>query len=123
MAILAAALLPLLALQGQFLRSTESLERAETMLAAETLALSHIKALNLDQAPEGRFSTPYGEISWQSTPAAGPATGRNLTGFPSRYVLTLYNVEVSIASPEDAPRKFVLQGLGWHPTKAVLDSF
>lgn len=122
MAILAAALLPLLALQGQFLRSAESLERAETALAAETLALSHIKALNLDQAPEGTLETPYGNISWKSTPAAGPATGRSKTGFPSRYVITLYNIEVNITPLQGPAQRFTLQGLGWHPTKAVLDT-
>jgi hypothetical protein len=122
MAILAAALLPLLALQGQFLRTAESLERAETILAAETLALNHIKALNLDQVPEGRFSTPYGEISWKSAPAAGPAAGRSQTGFPSRYVFTLYDIEVNINPPSGPARQFTLQGLGWHPTKAMLDT-
>lgn len=122
MAILAAALLPLLALQGQFVRTTQSLERVQTRLSAESIALAHIKALNLDQSPEGTLSTVYGPMTWTSTPAAGPHAGRDGAGFPSRFVITLYDVDIEIASQTGTFQKFSLQGLGWHPTKSILDT-
>lgn len=129
MAVLAAALLPLLALQGQFLRTTESMERAETRLAVQDMALAHIQALNLDQSPTGQFSTLYGEIRWASKPAAGPTMARGADGFPSRYVITLYDVNITVDPTSQQQGltlgqslQFKLQGLGWHPTKALLET-
>lgn len=123
MAILAAALLPLLALQTQFVRTTESLERAEIQLSAEAIALAHIKSLNLDQTPEGTIATPYGTLEWTSTPAQPPAAGRGAKGFPSRFVMTLYIVEVQFSSQTGQNQQFTLHGLGWHPTKPFLKTF
>jgi len=126
MAVLAAALIPLLALQGQFLRTTESLERVERRLAVQDLALAHVKTLNLDEYPDGQISTPYGALTWTSRPAAGPAPARGTGGFPARYTATLYAVDVTLSpGPEQSQKpieRFTLQALGWSPTASVLDS-
>ena len=130
MAILAAALIPLLALQGQFLRTAESLERVETRLSVQDLALAHIKTVNLDQSPDGQISTAYGELSWTSRPAAGPTMARGANGFPSRYTITLYNVDVTIKlvrSQSNWPNseqieRFTLQALGWRPKSSATGS-
>ena len=123
MAVLAAAFLPLLALQGQFLRTSQSLERAELLLAAESMALAHIRAINLDQTPEGEIESTHGQISWMARPAQGPTAGRDTAGFPSRFVFTLYDIDVKIKLKSGHIKQFSLQGLGWHPTKSVLDQF
>ncbi len=120
MAILAAALIPLLALQGQFLRTTEALERVEQRLVAEDIALAHIAALNLEQSPTGQISTHNAQISWQSRPLMPARKARNSDGFPSRYALTLYEVTVTLSYIGGRQEQFLLQGLGWKPTQSVL---
>ena len=122
MAILAGALLPLLALQGQFVKTTEALERNEQRLAAQDLALRHISSLNLDQSPAGSVRGRYGQIEWRARPHAGPHRGRGAGGSPSRYIVTLYNVEVSISYNSGQSEDLVLQGVGWHPTASIWDS-
>lgn len=122
MAILAGALLPLLALQGQFVTTTQTLERSERRLATHNLAIAHISALNLDQSPAGRLQTRYGEISWQAVPSAGPHPGRGASGFPSRYVVTLYTVNIEIDYSSSQAETLSLQGLGWHPTASIFDT-
>ena len=123
MAVLATAFLPLLTLQGQFLKTAQSLERTEVLLAAESMALAHIRAINLDQTSEGEIESVYGQISWTGHPAQGPTAGRDTAGFPSRFVFTLYDVDVKIKLNSGHIKQFSLQGLGWHPTKSVLDQF
>jgi len=112
MAVLAGALLPLLALQGQFVETTQALERSEQRLSVQDTAIAHISALNLDQTPNGEMSTPYGRVSWQSTPSAGPHKGRAASGFPSRYEITLYNVDIGINYNSGASERVILQR-GW----------
>ena len=123
MAVLATAFLPLLTLQGQFLKTAQSLERTEVLLAAESMALAHIRAINLDQTPEGEIESTHGQISWTGHPAQGPTAGRDTAGFPSRFVFTLYDIDVKIKLNSGHIKQFSLQGLGWHPTKSVLDQF
>ncbi len=122
MAVLAGALLPLLALQGQFVRTTEALERSEQRLSVQDTALAHISALNLNQTPSGEMTTPYARVRWQSTPAAGPHMGRTAGGFPSRYEVTLYNVDIGIDYNSGASEILRLQGIGWRPTLSVFDA-
>jgi len=122
MAVLAGALLPLLALQGQFVKTTEALERNEQALAMQDIALAHISSLNLDQTQAGTITAPYGSIVWQAAPAVGPHPARNDGGFPSRYEVTLYNVELTISYKSGLTDVIPLQGLGWHPTISILDT-
>ncbi len=120
MAILAAALIPLLALQGQFLRTTEALERVEQRLDAEETALAHIGALNLVQSPTGTISAQSAQISWQSRPLVPARKARGSNGFPSRYNITLYEVTVTLSYRGGRQEQFLLQGLGWKPTQSLL---
>lgn len=122
MAILAGALLPLLALQGQFVTTTEALERNEHRLSVQDIALSHIAAHNLDQISQGELTTQFGQVSWRAVPAAPTQKGRGNGGFPSRYALTLYDIEVDISYNTGAQESFKLQGLGWRPTASIYDT-
>lgn len=125
MAILAAALIPILALQGQFVKSVESLERLDIRLAARSTAVSYIKALNLSQNQNGEFVhlTNAGptRISWISTPATPPKIVRGNGGFAGRFELTLYDVNVTIDPENGGPEKFTIRALGWRPLESVAD--
>lgn len=125
MAILAAALIPILALQGQFVKSVESLERLDTRLAARSTAVNYIKSLNLAQNQDGEFVhlTNAGptRISWTSIPATPPKTVRGNGGFAGRFELTLYDVNVTIDPENGGVEKFKIRALGWRPLERVVD--
>ncbi|MBL4595825.1 MAG: hypothetical protein JKX99_04525 [Robiginitomaculum sp.] len=127
MAILAAALLPLLALQGQFVRSVDSMERVDARLAARTSAIHYVQALNLTQAPQGQFiqaqDTGPVLISWQATPALPARTVRGNGGFPGRFELTLYDVQITIAPAQGPTEQFSVRAVGWRPMRSILSDF
>ena len=122
MAVLAGALLPLLALQGQFVTTTEALERNERRLATQELAIAHVSALNLDQLSEGELVTPYGQLQWRASPKFGPTPIRDVAGFRSRYDVTLYKIEINIAYNDGFQEQFDFESLGWHPNVAFLST-
>jgi len=122
MAVLASALLPLLALQGQFVKTTEALERNEQKLVMQDLAKAHISALNLDQTQAGEIIARYGSIVWRAEPAAGPQPARDAGGFPSRYQVTLYNAEFTINYNSGLTETITMQALGWHTTVSIFDT-
>ena len=122
-AILAAALLPLLELQNQFARTAAAIERTEQRIALEDMALAHISALNIDQTREGSILTPQGQIIWASQPTVEPRYARDNGGGRSRYLMTLYDVEVILRLKSGAQERMTFQALGWHPTKSILSGF
>ena len=122
-AILAAALLPLLELQSQFTRTAATIERTEQRITLEDMALAHISALNIDQTQEGSIMTPQGQIIWTAKPAVESRYARDNSGGRARYLMTLYDVEVILRLKSGAQEQLTLQALGWHPTQSVLSGF
>lgn len=134
MAILAAALLPLLALQGQFVKSVDSFARIDTRLTARASSIHYLKTLNLSQAKTGRYihsGASYGvdksavEIRWVAVPALGERRARTIGGAGGRFVMVLYTVNVEIWTVNAAiPVKldqFEMRGLGWRATRGLLE--
>ncbi|MGB0906115.1 MAG: prepilin-type N-terminal cleavage/methylation domain-containing protein [Maricaulaceae bacterium] len=120
-AILAAALLPLLALQAQFIRTVESLERAEVRLATEESVRAYLSAINLYDVREGQILSTYGEINWTAKPITSSRAVRGKGGFPSRFDTQLYEVTAQIAYEGNRGVVIKLDGIGWRPKKPVLD--
>lgn len=119
-AILAAALLPLLELQSQFARTAAAIERTEQRITLEEMALAHISALNIDQTREGSIMTPQGQIIWASKPAVESRFARGNAGSRARYLMTLYDIEVILRLKSGAQEQMTLQALGWRPTNSIL---
>ena len=119
-AILAAALLPLLELQSQFARTAAAIERTEQRITLEDMALAHISALNIDQTPQGSILTPQGQITWAAKPAVDSRFARDNGGGRARYLMTLYNVEVILRLNSGAQEQLTLQAVGWRPTNRAL---
>jgi len=121
-AILAASFLPLLALQGQFVKSVEALERVDSRLETRNIALQHLSSLNMYKVPEGEIKLTNAGVRWQSVPALPPRFVRSQGGLPSRFEMTLYIVDVTIRHQTGYIDKFTYKGLGWRPLIAITDA-
>lgn len=113
MAILAAGLLPILALQGQFVKTVEQLEHVDQRLAVQDNVLNAIQNINLTEKPTGQLD--FGDVvaSWEAVPAVPARMGRGLGGFPGRFELTLYDVRVQVDYNYDRQENFSVRGIGW----------
>ena len=129
MALLAAAFLPLLALQSQFVTAVDGLERAEARLYTRDMAIARLQSVNLSLKPSGEIITAYGIINWKAEPAIPPRMAKGVGGVESRYEITLFDVTVHITPPENTENlqskseEFQLRGLGWRPVRATIDDF
>ncbi|PHR53894.1 MAG: hypothetical protein COA47_16445 [Robiginitomaculum sp.] len=123
MAILAAAMLPLLALQGQFIRSVESFERADTRIAARQNAVAYLKTLNFTQVETGRVVQGEIVLRWIAEPALATRRTRWPGGEVGRYELTLYSIEAILEFPDGNEDRFSVNGLGWRPKWSIADVF
>ena len=126
MALLAAAFLPLLALQGQFVKSTESLERAEHRIAVRDMALARIQNVNLMIKPEGKMETAYGTLQWTAQAVRPPRRVKGRGGVDGRYEITLFEVTVNLINyDETTPNlidSFSFKSLGWRPSRSLIDT-
>lgn len=117
-AILATALIPLLTLQGQFIRSVESFERADVRLEARDSALTLLTSVNLMDYPNGTLDLGRAQMTWKAT-LAGPAQmSRGDGGTDGRFEMALYDVEVTLIHETDQSETFSVRGLGWRPVVA-----
>lgn len=119
-AILTAGLLPLLALQGQFVKTVESLERAERQMTADNIVRAHIQALNLVDSREGEINLGDIMARWEAKPVFGPDWVRDNGGMASRYQVTLYDVTVTYNGVSQTTRQMQLQGMGWEAKRPFL---
>lgn len=120
MAVLAAAMLPILALQSQFVRSVAVMERTETRLSVEAAVRAHIRSVNLTERPRGDMNMAGATLRWTASPALPERRVRAQGGVRSRYVTTLYNVEIVVNYNSGASEKLIMTGLGWTPTSSYL---
>jgi len=123
MAILAAAFLPLLALQGQFVKSVEALDRVDARLETRDYVLQHLSSLNIYKTPIGEIRLSDAIASWEAVPALTPRPVRTLEGSPSRFEITLYEVKVVIRHNNGQVNDFIYKGLGWKPLRSLRDDF
>lgn len=121
MAVLSAALLPLLALQGQFVTSVKAMERAEARLTAQNALQAQISALNLTLTPKGQITLPGAAAVWTASPALPPRKVRDLGGGPGRFATTYYNVKAQVSYSNGTLQVIELKGIGWKPTVKFVD--
>lgn len=123
MAILAAGLLPILALQGQFVNTVERLEHVDARLAAHDNVMATIRSVNLTEKPDGTLNMEETVVTWSAKPVLPARMAKNNAGFPGRFELTLYDVEVQINYLSGRNENFSVRSLGWRATKPFITGF
>lgn len=122
MAILSAALLPLLALQGQFVTSVRAMERAEVKLSINSALQAQISALNLTLNGRGTLALPGAEVAWEAVPIIDTRRVRGRGGRPARYETTLYQVNAVVTYGSGGRETVILRGLGWKPVRGYIEN-
>ncbi len=122
-ALIAAAFLPLLALQGQLARTVIAVERAETNVKDMTSALSYLRVMNPMKTPEGSEKIGDATLSWTARPVSDERPALDQGGAPGRFMLQLYDIEAEIIYEDGRRTAFTVRALGWRPTTPVSAAF
>lgn len=129
MALLAGAFLPLLQIQGQFVRTTESVERAQIRVEQRELARTYLATVNFTDQPAGQVTLGQTLLVWESEIAQPTRIARGVDGTPGRFFMTLYDVNVRVETANQAEsgglsaNPFRFKGLGWRPSGRVVEGF
>jgi len=113
MALLAAAMLPLLSLQGQFGRTIESIERADIRLETRHVALNLIKTINPQRTQSGKFLHPDAQVTWRANLVSPIRTIYSVDGVATNNLISLYDVTVAIAFKDGTVDEFTVRRVGW----------
>jgi len=113
MAIFSAALIPLLSLQSQYVRTVDGFQRTETRLQATDAALTHIRHLNLTKTPNGTLEMVTAKLSWEAQLAGPVQMTRGLGGIEGAHQIGLYDVKITLSYNNGIIDSFELRGLGW----------
>lgn len=121
-ALIAAAFLPLLTLQGQLTRTVVALERAEANVKDMSSALSYLRVMNPSKTTEGTQPLGDATLSWRARPVSEerPALGQG--GAPGRFMLQLFDIDAVIAYEDGRQAEFTVRALGWRATRPVSES-
>lgn len=115
MAILAAAMLPLLALQGQFVQTVASFERADIRIAARQNALAFLKDRNFTLQQAGEVTLNGVNVQWDAVLVEAPRRTRLDVADVARYEASLYTISVNLDYSNGGEETFRVRGLGWRP--------
>ena len=121
-AILAIAFLPLLALQEQMTRTTISLERNAQFMEAKRSALAYVRSLNPMRDPRGDLDLGSAIMHWTSTPISQERPVRGKAGEEGRFIVALYNVEVTLTFDTQRTQVFSVHATGWRAKAAYLSN-
>jgi len=124
-ALLAAAFIPLLEIQSQFVRVTESLDRAQTRITQEKLVHNFMQTVNFDQQPTGSIVLNNRAIEWSVDVVSPPEFVKSPDGGNARFSVTFYDVSVNY-TPIDiqfisGERTYSLPGIGWTARRPVIE--
>ena len=112
-AILAAALIPLLGMQSQFVDRIAAQERLQTRLSVQAALVSELEDVNFQLHRSGTINGPDYIAQWQAIPRGSAETTRIASGEPARFNLQLYNVNIAVKYPDGRQQDYSLPGLGW----------
>ena len=115
-ALIAAALLPLLALQGQLTRTVLAVERAGTSAKDMTSALSFLRTVNPMRDPKGTEQLGDAVLSWAARPVSDERPALDQGGTPGRFILQLYEIDATIAYDDGRRAEVTVRAVGWRPT-------
>ena len=120
MAVLSIALLPILSLQGQFVKNVSAMERLQTRLAVERSVQQNIGALNLALKQDGRYQMEGANVTWQAKALGEGRRVRDAGGRQSRYATQLYAIHVTITYASGQQDTLMMTGMGWQPLSPYL---
>lgn len=120
-AIMAACLLPLFALQGQFVNVVGQIERVELQIEARDQALEVIKLTDFSAAPEAQFDFGQYQIRLSAKSASNTRPVKNSGGTSGRFEMTLYDVAVTIEYLSGNIDSFTVKELEWEETSGYLE--
>lgn len=112
-ALLSAALLPLVALQGEAARQAARLAQTEARLQTGQAALARLGTLNPMAEPEGREAIGAFELVWTARLAGPEQSPGMVPGEPSRFVIALYEVDASVYRGEEMIWSVQVRQIGW----------
>ena len=115
MAILAAAMLPLLSLQGQFIKSVESFERVNIRIEMRENAMAILRTKNFTYFPKGQADIGDVHMQWEASRVEAARRTKYAEDNEARFQVSLYDVHVRIVQKDGSEEKFIVRGLGWHP--------
>lgn len=123
MAVLAAAFLPLLELQGKMLDTVGRLEQVDIRTHAMQESLKTIQTTNLSQQTSGELLARKFKIYWRTSQALPTRIVRLESGFPSRYEISIFDVFIKIEYKSGRIDEFSTKGLGWKERKDYIEVF
>ena len=123
-ALLAAAFIPLLEIQTQFVRVTEALDRTHLRVKQEKLVHNFLSTVNYDLQPTGSIVLNNMRIQWRVEEAIPTRFVKAKDGADDRYTVTYYDIYVTLSGQSEsinsAEISYTTQGLGWTPTQSLL---
>jgi len=111
--LIAITFLPLLALQGQLLRTSVVVVRAEDNLVAMKSALAQLRVTNPMREPEGTARVGTARLVWKAEPVTPELPVRSASGAASRFVTRLYRIEARLIFENRSERTFQVDLVGW----------
>jgi len=122
-AILAAALIPLLGLQQSNTRAALAVERAQARLAADRAALEYLRGVNPARSQSGETQLGAARMAWRAEPVGAERPVRTTAGQPGRFTLQRYRVRVRLEAEERPTREWKVVLLGWHARRPFSTEF
>lgn len=101
---------------GQSATVMGRLKDEEASLLARTEAMEYLRAINPVAQPTGEVGMPGYRLAWTSQPIREVVRTLTTLGTPSRYEVSLYELDVELRHPADnSPwTRFQLQLAGYH---------
>ena len=122
-ALIAAAFLPLLALQGQLTRTVVAIERAEASVSNMESALSYLRVVNPSLVDQGEAQVGDALLRWRARPISAEKTVLDQGGAPGRFAMRLYEIEATFLYSDGREADFTLTAIGWRPTAPFSATF
>ncbi len=123
-AIMAAALLPLMSLQSQFVTTSLAYERMSERIDIRQDVLNRLEGMNFSRFPIGEEQLGAYQLSWFAERVQN--SSQNNVGAQNdslgRYDLRLYSVTVEISHKGVKTESFSLNGVGWAPNQRFLNA-
>lgn len=113
LALIAAAFLPMLALQSRLSQTALAIERVELRIEKDAALRAIAESVNPFIRPEGRERIGDATVIWRSVPVSEVRRVRGLSGEAGRFELRLFDIEMTIAHDSGATDRRVVRRFGW----------